>query len=87
MEQNPGGKTASYSPFLHLVILATGWRYCLDRILFSRYSHLEQSFETRGAAFGEAAQNLIVNEYMLPKLSSIVGLEAVTLYVAGMGQE
>jgi hypothetical protein len=83
-EQAPHVRTAYYSPFLRLVLLAIGWRSCSDRDLIQRYYG---DFHSRGADAAAAARRMVDWEAENPMLSSIMGLYLLSGYLVGMSQE
>lgn len=83
MSRDPEDRTSTYSPFLHLVILAYGWRYCQEYPIIARYTHLGHTYDERGYIFAESARKLTEAEYASPKVCTVVGLDLLAMFLAG----
>jgi len=84
--KDPENRTSIYSPFLHLVILAYGWRYCQDYPIIARYTHLGHTYAERGYVFAESARRMTEAEYASPKICTVVGLDLLAMFLAGTGR-
>ncbi|GAA6042218.1 hypothetical protein JCM8097_005098 [Rhodosporidiobolus ruineniae] len=74
-----GTRTRSYSPFLHLGVLAIGCRYLQDPPPFLCSDPSDPS--TRGEPFIKAALDLLATEIISPKFSTIRGLMVIAQYL------
>ncbi|GAA5914364.1 hypothetical protein JCM6882_008172 [Rhodosporidiobolus microsporus] len=72
----------TYSPFVHLTVLAVGCRYLHDAP--SELYGTPGDPATRGEPFVDAALELLVTELSNPKLSTILGLVILATYVGGV---
>ena len=77
-------RTANFSRFLHLVLLASGCRYLVDAPSFLCRDGDEAS---RGLVFIDAAKTLVDQEGTSPKLSSIASFLLLSTFMVGMGTE
>ncbi|GAA5839360.1 hypothetical protein JCM11251_003959 [Rhodosporidiobolus azoricus] len=75
-------RKTTYSPFVHLAVLATGSRY-LHNAPPELYGNPSDP-ATRGEPFVDAALELLVDELSSPKLSTIIGLVILASYVGGV---
>lgn len=81
---DPTRRTANFSRFLHLVLLASGCRYLVDAPSFLCRDGDEAS---RGLVFIDAAKTLVDQEGTSPKLSSIASFLLLSTFMVGMGTE
>jgi len=77
-------RTANFSRFLHLVLLATGCRYLVDA---SSFLCRDGDQSSRGLVFIDAAKTLVDEEGTSPKLSSITSFLLLSSFMVGMGTE
>jgi hypothetical protein len=81
LHRDPTRRTAYFSRFLHLILLATGCRYLRGTPSFLGEHAL------RGLIFSTEARTLVDLEGESPKLSSVVGLLMLSTFMVGMGSE
>ncbi|KAL7412244.1 hypothetical protein BDY24DRAFT_435500 [Mrakia frigida] len=77
-------RTANFSRFLHLVLLASGCRYFVDAPSFLCRDGDQAS---RGLTFIDAAKTLIDQEGTSPQLSSIAGFLLLSTFMVGMATD
>lgn len=77
-------RTANFSRFLHLVLLASGCRYLVDAPSFLCRDGDQAS---RGLLFIDAAKTLVDQEGTSPELSSIAGFLLLSTFMVGMATE
>jgi hypothetical protein len=80
---DPENRTATYSPSIHLAILAYGWRYCRDYPIIARYTQLGHSYDERGYKFADKAREMAEAEYSSPKICTVIGFDMLALFLAG----
>jgi hypothetical protein len=86
MEQDPMQRGHYFSPVLHLAVLAIGWRYVSEQEVLRTY-YAESSIEHRGQAFIDKALSFVTDDMADPRLSTVIGLIALSEYHTGMLQE
>lgn len=86
MEADPAQRGVYYSPMLHLAILGVGWRYMTDERVIRTYYDLD-SVPNRGEQFIDAALHLLIRELADPRMSTVIGLVALSEYHTGMLKE
>ncbi|GJN94031.1 hypothetical protein Rhopal_007094-T1 [Rhodotorula paludigena] len=74
----------SYSPFVHLAVLATGSRYLRNPP--PEICDPPSDPNTRGEPFLRAALELVTDELADPKFSTIRGLMVIATYLGGIGR-
>lgn len=83
---NPLRRTANFSPFLHLACLAHGTRY-LPTYLQHLVCAPGETTASRGGSFAAAARALVDQEAIAPDLSFLRGLQILSAFFVGMGQD
>jgi hypothetical protein len=86
MEADPMQCGNHFSPMLHLAILGIGWRYVTDEPVTRTY-YCETNVARRGEAFIEKGLQLMMGEVSDPRLSTVIGLIALSEYHTGMLKE
>lgn len=74
----PTPRTAHYSPFLHLCILAVASAFSDDPVI---------SKESTRQRFADEAKNYIEGECQRPSISAVQGLSMLGSYFSGRGQQ
>ncbi|KAL1413326.1 hypothetical protein Q8F55_001085 [Vanrija albida] len=83
MRQDPMGKTAYFSPMLHLAVLGVGFRYFRDPEGVGMY-YSGEGASNRGEVFIEKAMTMVMDEVRDPRLSVILGLLLLCGYNVGV---
>lgn len=86
MRQDPMGKTAYFSPMLHLAVLGVGFRYFRDPEGVGMY-YSGEGASNRGEVFIEKAMTMVMDEVRDPRLSVILGLLLLCGYNVGVMKE